>query len=156
MRYIEAPQQYAGTQPSVFLAGGISDCDNWQGRMVELLSDTDMVVLNPRRERFPMDDPDAARGQIAWEFEHLRRATLRLFWFPPQTLCPITLFELGAWSGPEMPLLVGVAPEYRRRQDVEIQLSLARPDVRVACSLEDLAAQVRESQWNTAPKEHQR
>jgi len=144
MKYIEAPEQYKGIQPSVFLAGGITSCDNWQRRMTDLLGDTDMVVLNPRRERFDVDDPDAVRDQIAWEFEHLRRATVRLFWFPSQTLCPITLFELGTWSGPGKPLLVGLDREYQRRTDVEIQLSLARRDVRVAYSLDELAEQLKQ------------
>jgi len=143
MKYIEAPKQYKGVQPSVFLAGGIPGCDNWQRRMVELLDDTDLVVLNPRRDSFPGDNPGAMRDQIVWEFEHMRRATVRLFWFPSQTLCPITLFELGAWSRLGEPLLVGTDPEYRRRSDVEIQLALARPDVRIVHSLEELAEQLK-------------
>src|SRR5688500_9708440 len=118
MHYVEAPTNYTGDAPSIYLGGGISDCENWQQRMVELLSGSELVVLNPRRAAFPMDDPSAAREQIDWEFHHLRRATIKLFWFPPQTLCPITLFELGAWSATASPLLVGAHPDYRRRADV--------------------------------------
>src|SRR5688572_19037925 len=140
MTYIEAPTEYtpAGT-PSVFLAGGISDCDDWQSRMVQLLSPLDVVVLNPRRREFPMNDPTAAGEQIRWEHRHLRRADARLFWFPSATLCPITLYELGAWSMAHGPLFVGVDPGYARRLDVETQTKLARPDVRVVHSLQDLA-----------------
>ena len=144
MTYVEAPTEYvADGRPSVFLAGGISGCDDWQSRMTELLADLDLTVLNPRRERFPIDHPTAAEEQIRWEYRHLRRATSRLFWFPPQTLCPITLYELGAWSAMPGPLFVGVDPNYARRRDVEIQTKLARPDVRVVHSLAELAAQVR-------------
>jgi hypothetical protein len=142
MKYIEAPEEYTGRSPSVYLGGGISDCENWQGRMVELLAGVDLIVLNPRRANFPIDDPSAAREQIEWEFRHLRRATVKLFWFPPQTLCPITLFELGAWCATVAPLVVGADPAYQRREDVLIQLELARPDVRVLDRLEDLAEQV--------------
>jgi hypothetical protein len=142
MHYVEAPHEYAGDLPSVYLGGGISDCENWQRRMGELLVDSDLVVLNPRRAVFPMDDPSAAREQIAWEFRHLRRATIKLFWFPPQTLCPITLFELGAWSRSDAPLVVGAHPDYGRREDVRIQMQLARPDVTVVDRVEDLAEQV--------------
>jgi hypothetical protein len=149
MHYIEAPNEYAGDLPSLYLGGGISDCENWQLRMVELLADADLTVLNPRRAAFPMNDPAAAREQIEWEFRYLRRATIKLFWFPPQTLCPITLFELGAWSMTEAPLTVGAHPDYRRREDVRIQLELARPDVTVVDRLEDLAEQVLHLQFRT-------
>jgi hypothetical protein len=142
MTYVEAPTEYTGTSPSLFLAGGITGCDDWQSRMTEILDPLDLVVLNPRRNDFPIDDPTAAERQIHWEHRHLRRATARLFWFPSATLCPITLYELGAWSMMPGPLFVGVDPAYARRRDVEIQTSLVRPDVRVVRSLPDLAAQV--------------
>jgi hypothetical protein len=144
MTYIEAPNEYEPADlQSVFLAGGITGCDGWQWRLAEMLSDLDLVVLNPRRKHFPMDDPSAAEAQIRWEFRHLRRATARLFWFPSQTLCPIALYELGAWSMAPGPLFVGVDPAYARRQDVEIQTKLVRPDVRVRYSIEELAGDVR-------------
>jgi hypothetical protein len=93
--YVEAPTEYDGPGPSLFLAGGISGTHDWQAEVVERLADLPLVLLNPRRRNFPMDGPSAAEGQIAWEFRHLRRATAVLFWFPPETLCPIALFELG-------------------------------------------------------------
>ena len=142
MRYVEAPTEYAGDNPSVFLAGGITGCGDWQREMAELLAGSDLVVLNPRRRNFPIDDPTAAEEQTRWEFRHLRRATARLFWFPPATLCPIAQYELGAWSVRPGPLFVGVDPDYARRADVEIQTQLARPDVRVVYSVRALAEQV--------------
>ena len=147
MTYVEAPTEYSPddgvhSAPAVFLAGGISDCDDWQTRMTDLLAPLDVVVLNPRRRHFPMDDPAAAVAQIRWEHRHLCRADARLFWVPRATLCPITLYELGAWSAMPGTLFVGVDPAYARRRDVEVQTKLARPDVRVVYSLEELAGQV--------------
>jgi hypothetical protein len=142
MQYVEAPQEYPGSAPSIYLGGGISDCENWQQQLITLLARSDLVVLNPRRVSFPINDPSAAQEQIEWEFRHLERATIKLFWFPPQTLCPITLFELGAWSRSEAPLVVGAHPEYKRREDIVIQMELARPDVNVVDSLEELAEEV--------------
>ena len=110
--------------------------------MAALLRDADLVLINPRRRDYPSLDPLAAREQIAWEYRHLRRAWGRLFWFPPETLCPIALFELGAWSRTDGRLFVGTHPAYARRLDVEMQLELARPDVRVASSVEELAGEV--------------
>lgn len=145
--YYESPEIYEPKQgeTSVFLAGGITDCPDWQARMAKHLSNSGLIVLNPRRANFPVDDPDAAPAQIKWEFVHLRLATIVLFWFCAETLNPIVLYELGAWSMTDKPIFVGSDPDYERIQDVKLQTKLARPDVDVVHSLEHLAAQV--EQW---------
>lgn len=142
MNYVECPHT-AETSPSLFLAGGITGCPNWQAIVVEQLKETSLTLFNPRREQFPMDDSAASEIQIRWEYDHLRKANAILFWFPCETLCPIVLYELGAWSMSNKPLLVGVHPHYQRRQDVQIQTALVRPDVAIVYSLEDLVSQVR-------------
>ena len=142
MIYVESPTIISGVlRQTLFLAGGITGCPDWQQEMVTMLSQTNLTLLNPRRADFPIHDPDAALEQITWEHTHLRRAYAILFWFPCETLCPIVLYELGAWSKTNKPLLVGVHPDYKRRQDVEIQTKLERPDVKIVYSLQDLAAQ---------------
>src|SRR5207248_2569669 len=130
---------------SLFLGGGISGCPDWQSQLIGLLADTDLLLLNPRRRNYSWSDPSAAEEQIVWEHRHLRKATAILFWFPSQTLCPIALYELGAWSMTEKPLFVGVHPDYQRRLDVQVQTRLVRPEVEVCDSLESLAEGVR--QW---------
>jgi nicotinamidase/pyrazinamidase len=142
MHYVEAPADYEGPLPSIFLAGGISGCELWQPCVAEMLEGLAVAVVNPRRDDYPWHDPAAAEEQIRWEFEQLSRATACLFWFPPQTLCPIALYELGRWSAGSRPMFVGVHPDYQRRVDVEIQLGLARPEVSIVHTLEELAAQV--------------
>jgi hypothetical protein len=141
MKYIEAPTEFAGRGTSLFLAGGISDSEAWQTRMATLLAGTDLVVLNPRRKQFG-DGEEAEIEQIEWEHRHLKRATAVLFWFPPQTLCPIALLELGTRLVGTQPLFIGVHPQYRRRLDVRAQTRLARPEVEIVDSLEALADQV--------------
>ena len=128
---------------SIFLAGGISNCPDWQQEMVQLFSDTDLILFNPRRKNFPIGDPGAALEQIRWEHNHLRESSAILFWFPCETICPIVLYELGAWSMTGRPIFVGVHPYYERKQDVEIQTHLARPKVNIVYSLKELAEQVR-------------
>lgn len=145
MQYIECPETLLEIKNGLFLAGGISGCADWQAEMVELLRGTDYTILNPRRKDFPMDDPAAARVQIAWEYEHLRKAEKILFWFSPETLNPVVLYELGAWSMTEKPIFVGVHPDYQRRRDVEIQTALARPDVEIVYSLAALALQIKKN-----------
>ena len=141
--YIESPKEYEGNEKSVFMAGGITGCPNWQKEVFELLKDKDCVFLNPRRKNFPIDDPSAAKKQITWEHDHLREATAILFWFPKETICPIVLYELGTLSMAEKPIFIGVHPKYQRKQDIEIQTELVRPDVRIVYNLKDLAAQIR-------------
>jgi hypothetical protein len=144
MTYIEAPDEYDGPGPSLFLAGGISGTHDWQTELVALLADLPLVLLNPRRRNFPMDDPSAAQAQIEWEFHHLRRATAVVFWFPPETLCPIALFELGGRiAEPRQALFVGTHPDYKRRLDIEIQLKLARPEIAAVTDIAALAEQIR-------------
>jgi nucleoside 2-deoxyribosyltransferase len=134
VRYLQAPQAYDGPGPALFLAGGISHCPDWQTEAAELLRDVPgLTVLNPRRSAFDLADPAAAAAeQIAWEYAHLRRADVVLFWFAPGgSVQPITLYELGVHVTRGVPLAVGADPAYPRRLDVEVQLSLARPGLRV-------------------------
>ena len=145
MKYIEAPTnyEYECLSKSVFLAGGITNCPDWQQQMVFFLDETPLALLNPRRNNFPIYDPDAAIEQITWEHKALRDAGSVLFWFPSETLCPIVLYELGAWSMTDKPIFVGVHPEYKRRMDVEIQTELSRSEVKIVYTLSDLARQIK-------------
>jgi hypothetical protein len=111
--------------------------------MVGLLSDTNLTVLNPRRQHFDVTDPDIEEEQITWEFRHLEKATAILFWFCAETLCPITLFEYGKWITQDKPLFVGHHPEYRRRSDLRIQTGLVRRRQKVHDSLEALAEEIK-------------
>ena len=142
MTIVECPEPYLAAGPSLFLAGGITGCVDWQRELCALLADGPYDLLNPRRRDFPIDDPRAAPEQIEWEHAHLRRADAIVFWFAAETLQPIALYELGAWSMTDKPLFVGADPAYARRLDVEIQTRLARPDVRVVADLASLARQV--------------
>ena len=143
--YITALQEIPkdNKRPTLFLAGGITNCPEWQDEAIQLLADSRWLLLNPRRKNFPIDDPNASHQQIEWEHRHLRLAYAILFWFPQETLCPIVLYELGAWSMTLKPIFVGMHPKYQRRQDVKIQTALVRPDVRIQYTLKDLCDRVK-------------
>jgi hypothetical protein len=145
MRLVQCPEVYERRDPAplrLFVAGGISRCRDWQAGLIALLQPTDYCVFNPRRDDFPAGDPEASRRQIHWEHAHLEQADIVGFFFPPETLCPITLFELGKMAMTKRELFVGAHPRYGRRGDVEMQLGLIRPEVRVVDSVEALAAQL--------------
>lgn len=132
MKYVEAVQPLKNLErPVIFLAGGITNCEDWQHKVLSELSTVNFkkgTVLNPRRENFPINDPGAAREQIMWEHEALWMADVVSFWFAGgESVQPIVMFELGchlgrycAGAGPR--ILVGVDPSYKRRSDVYIQL----------------------------------
>lgn len=141
MDYFEAPDYYEPTPadpPSVFLAGGITNCPNWQPDAAAGLAA--YVVFNPRRRNFPIHDPGQTPIQIAWEYHHLALADLTLFWFPAcdpaLTTQPITMYELGAAaSSPYRRIVVGADPGYPRAADVHTQLGHVRPDLTVHTTL---------------------
>jgi len=142
--YLEAPNNPSEWPlKSLFLGGGISNCVDWQNEMKWLLEKPlpDVLIVNPRRYSFDMSDPSQSELQIEWEFKYLDLSTAILFWFPKETLCPITLYELGSWSMTKKPIFVGTHPEYKRCDDVRIQTRLKRPEVTVVHTLEDLADQ---------------
>ena len=144
MKYIESPHKYVKqpNETSIFLAGGITGCPDWQQEIIHFLQDTDFVVLNPRRKHFPINDPDAATEQIQWEFQHLQMVDVIIFWFPKESICPIALYELGAWTMADKPIFIGLHPDYERRQDIEIQTQLRRQKSRILFSLQELAKQI--------------
>ncbi len=142
--YVECPDMYvpAGRR-SLFLGGGVTNCPDWRADLRRSLAGVPWVLLNPRRKHFDVHDPSVAQAQIEWEHHHLHLADAVLFWFCAETLQPITLYELGAWSMSGKPLFVGVHPAYLRSLDVIVQTRLNRPEVQVVDSLHLLAAQVR-------------
>ncbi len=142
MKYIECPEEYSGASPdiSLFLAGGITNCPDWQNEVKAKLSDQKIILVNPRRIFKPEDE----ENQIKWEHSHLLRVNAILFWFPCETLCPIALYELGAWNFRPKKLFIGCHPDYARKRDVEIQTKLERPSQVIAFSLDDLVEQVKE------------
>ena len=131
MIYIEAPNLPKDVDMknkfSIFIGGGITNCPPWNSHVTALLGTTDLVVINPRRSNFGGAN---AQEQIEWEHRMLHAVDMILFWFPEETLCPITLFELGSWLNhpSQKPVFIGTHPNYQRGFDVEIQTRLAQPN----------------------------
>lgn len=150
MNVVECPVEFVPSlkNVSVFLGGGITSCPNWQADMISRLGDVDgLTLVNPRRSSFDVTDPTATPFQIDWEYRHLHKVDAIMFWFPCETLCPITLFELGAAAARGDRIFVGCHPEYARRIDVQHQLAHSRPDVHVWMSLDGIELDIR--RWLT-------
>jgi hypothetical protein len=142
MKCIECPRVFEGDEKSLFLAGGITNCPDWQAELIGMLKNENLVLLNPRRKHLDSNQKNTEEEQITWEFEHLKKATAVSFWFTEETLCPITLYELGKQSAQQKPIFIGIHPNYARKSDVEFQTKLIRSEIKIVYSLSDLAKQI--------------
>lgn len=143
MRVITAPEEYI-RQPNditVFLAGGITNCWEWQDKVIEILQNKkevnldNLVIFNPRRKDFPINNPNASYEQIKWEFDMLEQCDIFSIYFcAGESDQPICMYELGRnicrmqmrfptdWS---MRLIITTEYGYKRVKDVSIQTMLA-------------------------------
>ncbi|XXY54885.1 nucleoside 2-deoxyribosyltransferase domain-containing protein [Sorangium sp. So ce269] len=101
-----APRPFEGaTGPRLFLAGSIDNgqAEMWQASVAQALADLDVVILNPRRERW---EPDWAQSldnpsfveQVEWELRGLEEADVILMYFAAGSKAPISLLELGLFG----------------------------------------------------------
>ena len=150
---VEAPNEVelSDNKINIFLAGGITNCPNWQSELISLLkyriqdNNDDLVLYNPRRENFPIDIKDESLRQITWEHKYLSECDQIVFWFSRGSLNPIVLYELGRWgNSTDTKIYIGIDKGYERSADVIIQTALSRPDVTVVDSLKELAFKILE------------
>jgi len=136
MKHIQAPNEstWNNNEKKIFLAGGCAT--EWRWELIQMLANTSLVFLDPKR-----DDACSKKEMVRWEHKHLLLTDAILFWFPKETLCPMTLYELGTWAQTRKNLFVGVHPDYAKREDVEIRLALA--DVEIVYSLEKLSKRIK-------------
>lgn len=130
--YIQAPNdvRQAVQSTRIFLAGGISNCPVWQDEIAKIVDTRKHDLINPRRKGAFDNWGNIAAEQITWEHDAFTVVNACLFWFPKDTLCPITLFELGkqltyvGHDSVKRPLIIGWDPEYKRAFDLEQQIRL--------------------------------
>lgn len=141
MKVITAVEDYTPTEKDVcvFLAGGITNCWEWQDAVIKELQKKegldDLVIFNPRRKNFPIGNPDASKEQIEWEFKWLERMDIFSMYFTGgDSDQPICMYELGrnilrmqmrfpvSWV---QRLVITCEEGYRRKDDVCIQTELA-------------------------------
>lgn len=135
---------------SVFLAGGITNCPDWQKQFIETFTDTftikEVDIVNPRRDTWDdtRNNDEVSKEQISWERNYLDNTTGVVFWFSKETLCPITLLELGASLHSRNIIAIGIDPEYQRKFDVEYQTILVNDTIPIVYSIEDLVDETME------------
>lgn len=150
MKVITAVEEYS-KQPddvTVFLAGGITNCPEWQNGVIEILREFDslpeydldnVVIFNPRRENFPIHDKNASFEQIKWEFNKLELADIFSMYFcDADSDQPICMYELGrnivriqnkfpdTWTDR---IIITCNTNYRRDTDVFTQTNFATSNI---------------------------
>ena len=132
---IIAPSIEKPIYTSVFLAGGITNCKEWQKAVIEELEFEDISFFNPRQEHFDVSDKNASYKQILWEFERLEKMDIfSMYYCNDNSDQPICMYELGRNivrmqnrfpSDWEKRIVISVEDGYRRKADVLIQTELA-------------------------------
>lgn len=148
MQVLEAPQAYDPKSDDItlFLAGGISQCEDWQSEVIKTLQTIEsttmpalknLVIFNPRRSTFDINNKNETVKQIHWEFDRLEHVDLFTMFFAnspsPQPIC---FYELGrniVRMQQRFPdefdtrIFIGVQDGFSRKDDVLIQSDLASP-----------------------------
>jgi len=146
---VEAPNEIYSIQNEtenlkVFVAGGMSNCPNWQQEFIQEFKNYNYITLfNPRRAEFDTTDPKASEKQIVWEYRHLEEADVIIYWFSRGSLNPIVLYELGKYINTDKKIIIGIDPEYERKSDVEIQSKLTNYKDKFYTTIKDMANAIR-------------
>lgn len=143
MQYIEAVSYENPKFKSLFLAGGITNCPDWQNVIVNELTEFEISIFNPRRKIFNIEIAEESQKQIIWEYKRLREADILIFWFSEGSINPITLFEYGSALERNQKIFVGTHHNYERKTDIMIQTKLRQPEINVNHSLESLIAETK-------------
>lgn len=128
MREIKPLQTVTDGEPCIFLSGSIEmgNAEIWQDKVVQLLSESNWTILNPRRDFWDSNLIQEIGNkhffdQVYWELSGIERADRILVYFDPNGKAPITLFELGFIVGKMPDKLVVVCPKgFWRKGNVDI------------------------------------
>ena len=129
MQVIKSPQIIPQSHESrtLFLAGSIEmgGAEMWQKKAEELLSDTNWVIFNPRRDQWDstwiqeIGNP-LFKEQVEWELTALEKADKVLLYLDPATKSPISLLELGLFARVPDKLIVVCPKGFWRKGNVDI------------------------------------
>jgi len=114
------------TNKSVFLAGTIDNGQSidWQSSVEKSLSDLDILILNPRRDKWDSSWKQSINNpmfkeQVEWELDGLERVNQIFIYFAAHSKSPITLLELGLHASKENVTIV--CPQgFWRRGNIEV------------------------------------
>jgi len=126
MKLITAPNKINKSQkPVIFLAGSIEmgEAEDWQKKITTNFERFQGTLLNPRREHWEphwkqtITNPEF-KQQVEWEYSGLDKSDYIIMYFAPDSKSPISLLELGLFSGSHK-IICCCPPKFWRRGNVE-------------------------------------
>ena len=110
----------------IFLGGSIDmgNAENWQSRIEKELSNSNIIILNPRRDDWnlewkPVITDKNFKQQVEWELSALEYAYIIVMYFEPGSKSPISLLEFGMYAKTNK--LMVVCPDgFWRKGNVDI------------------------------------
>lgn len=106
MQVIKPPHDFTQARGyKIFLAGSIEmgTASDWQKEFEDYLKNTDICILNPRRDNWDsswkqeITNPQFVE-QVEWELNGQEEADLIVMYFDPMTKAPVTMLELGLFK----------------------------------------------------------
>lgn len=141
MRVIISPEKVErDDNVKVFLAGGISNCKDWQSEVIERLKEKDktdhLTVISPRCKDFDISDKSASHRQIDWEVRAISMSDIFSMYFTATNASdqPICFYELGRYFDyfketyggiSTYAIVISTETGFRRELDVNEQIGLA-------------------------------
>jgi hypothetical protein len=129
---VKAPNAYTVDRPVIFLGGAIEQgkAENWQERVVNALTELNVIFLNPRRDDWDSSwvqsiEDHRFRQQVEWELAGQDLANLCIYVFGSDeeqaklTKAPVTLLELGLQAKTQQ-VLVCCPKGYYRKGNIDI------------------------------------
>jgi len=120
--------------------------ENWQARVEKGLSESGVIIFNPRRDDWDSSwvqakDNPQFREQVEWELSAMEKANVIAMYFDPETKSPISLLELGLF-GSTGKMIVCCPSGFWRKGNVDIVCE--RYHIKQVDSLDDLILRIGE------------
>ena len=149
MKILQSPEEYIFKEKEdkilIFLAGGITNCSNWQDSLIESLKPIlkekeyfqNLILINPKRESsIALNNEKEIIKQIKWEYKYLNQCDIFTMFFDDTKLSdqPICFYELGKYLNQfqniyktnfEDHIIISFKNGFRRDLDLKIQIDLA-------------------------------
>lgn len=161
MRYIEAFSKnneswFSRTgrhEFAIYLAGSISEFDNWQQKFVTHFENLqgenllhsfrhkNLTVINPVRKEVNLKRSETKK-QIMWESSHAKAADALVFFFSVGSDCSVSLYLYGKYLVSGKKIFVAIDKEHEKMLEIFAHTRIEKPDQNINYSLESLIEEV--------------
>ena len=140
MKVIQTPNDYTCSSNEIpcFVAGGLQRCE-WHNEFLNELNKrtlNHLVIYNPKRDGYDVNNLSLAEEQIKWEYNYLNKYVsdkyiFSMYFDNSESVQPICFYELGRYlevmknNDNLHNCIISVHPKFSRKNDVIVQTRLA-------------------------------